>query len=170
MLRLTCLIALLIAMSSAVSAKPNIIVILTDDQAEDLTMGLLPDGSPILPNVKSLIVDQGVRFVNSFADFPLCCPYRASLLTGLAAHNHGVKENKYGWQAYRSHEPNSLPVWMQAAGYRTALFGKYVNDFGLEKGHADKASTVSAPPGWNEWFVLYGKGKESTKGDNGYLN
>ena len=171
-LRVVATIVLSVMFACAAEAKPNIVIIVTDDQAEELTMGVLPDGRPLLPKIKSLVLDQGVRFVNSFADFPLCCPYRASLLTGQASHNHGIKTNKGGWFAYRSREPNSLPVWLQAAGYKTAIFGKYINDYGksVSDGRIKRSSAPTTPPGWNEWFVFYGRGGQETEGDNGYFN
>ena len=144
------LFALMLA--GPVWAQPNIIVIMTDDQSESLPI-------EAMPNVKSLIVDQGVRFTNSFTDFPLCCPDRASLFTGLASHNHGIKANQSkgngGWRAYRPFEANSLPVWLQAAGYRTGLIGKYLNQY--------DESVV--PPGWTRWMSGVGYYGGSTNDD-----
>ena len=57
-----------------------------------------------------------------------------SFLTGVFAHNHGIKSNKAekggGWSTFRSHEANDLVVWLQTAGYKTALIGKYLNGYG----------------------------------------
>jgi arylsulfatase A-like enzyme len=113
--------------------KPNIIIILADD---------LPATIPLAryPNIQG-IQANGVEFSNSLVDFSLCAPSRASFLTGLAAHNHGIKSNRPGgWAAYKSFEANSLPVWLQAAGYETALLGKYINRY--------QPSVV--PPGWTK--------------------
>ncbi len=65
--------------------RPNIVVIMTDDMREDELA--------FMPNVQRLIEDRGVRFVNSFSPYPLCCPARASFLTGQYTHNHGVWSN-----------------------------------------------------------------------------
>src|SRR5262249_4556568 len=108
------LVILSIGFAREAAAKPNIIVVLTDDQADELTMRVLPDGRSLLPKIESLILDQGVRYVNSFTDLPLCAPSRVSLLTGQASHNHGITYNKGSWFAYQPHEPDSLPVWLQA--------------------------------------------------------
>lgn len=131
--------------------KPNIIVILTDDQQEALTLRNDPaTGLPLLPKLKSLMLDRGTRFTNSFVDFPLCCPSRVSLLTGQAAHNHGVKHNEAehggGWSFYEPQQLNSLPVWLKGADYKTAWVGKYLNEYN---------SDPSSPPGWDEWFAFY---------------
>jgi arylsulfatase A-like enzyme len=122
--------------------KPNIIIILADD---------LPATIPLAryPNIQG-IQANGVEFSNSLVDFSLCAPSRASFLTGLAAHNHGIKSNRPGgWAAYKSFEANSLPVWLQAAGYETALLGKYINRY--------QPSVV--PPGWTKWFGAKGNAK-----------
>ena len=63
----------------------NVIFILTDDQtySELATM----------PNTQLLIANQGVTFTRAYASYPLCCPSRATLLTGQYMHNHGVRGN-----------------------------------------------------------------------------
>ena len=73
------------AVAQQADARPNIVVIQTDDQTLDSLR--------FMPNVDRLLVKQGVRFDNSFASYPLCCPSRASLLTGPYAPNHGVLGN-----------------------------------------------------------------------------
>src|SRR5215831_6041984 len=79
------LLALLCSITGA-NAASNIIVILTDDQEDTGSVSHLP-------NVRAL-AEQGVTFNNSFVNFPLCAPSRSSLLTGQAAHNHGVSSNR----------------------------------------------------------------------------
>lgn len=68
------------------SKKPNIVVIMTDDQ-DDI------DSLSVMPKTKTLLQEQGIRFLNSFVDFPVCCPSRVSFLTGQYAHNHGILGN-----------------------------------------------------------------------------
>jgi arylsulfatase A-like enzyme len=132
----------LLPLSGCTQPKPNIVIILADDLPT--TISLAP-----YPNIQG-IQANGVEFSNSFVDFALCAPSRASFLTGLAAHNHGIKSNNPGgWAAYKRFEANSLPVWLQAAGYQTALLGKYINRY--------KASVV--PPGWTKWFGAEGNAK-----------
>src|SRR5262245_48347136 len=108
--------------SSSVVAKPNIIVILTDDQDDTGSMAYMP-------KTISLIAKHCVTFKNSFVNFPLCAPSRVSWLTGQAAHNHGVHSDDWkkggGWKAIKSIEDNILPVWLKTAGYTTAFIGKY---------------------------------------------
>ncbi len=71
--------------------QPNIVVIMTDDQAAaDLVH---------MPNVKKLLTDRGTSFSDAVDSFPLCCPARATFITGQYAHNHKVVGNFYphGW-------------------------------------------------------------------------
>jgi N-acetylglucosamine-6-sulfatase len=109
------------------SSSPNIVVILTDDQEDTGSM-------LYMPKVHALLAEHGVTFINSFSNLSLCCPSRVSFLTGQAAHNHGIRTNDWmrggGWQAFKEKEGNALPVWLEAAGYRTALIGKYLNGYG----------------------------------------
>jgi arylsulfatase A-like enzyme len=120
---LLCTILLSLFFVAGAKAAPNIVVILTDDQEDTGSMAYLP-------NVQALAA-QGVTFKNSFVDFSLCAPSRSSFLTGQAAHNDGIKSNKLdkggGWDTFKQNEANDLAVWLKAAGYQTALIGKYEN-------------------------------------------
>ncbi|MCK6540123.1 MAG: sulfatase [Anaerolineales bacterium] len=95
--------------------RPNFLVIVTDDQRLD-TM-------EYMPNTQSLIFDQGVTFANGFVTTPLCCPSRASILTGMYAHNHGVRENED-----KLNHTTFMEV-MRDNGYYTGLVGKYLNSW-----------------------------------------
>jgi predicted AlkP superfamily pyrophosphatase or phosphodiesterase len=65
--------------------KPNIVLVMADDmRADDLRF---------MPSLRKLVTDRGLKFRNSFSPFPLCCPSRASLLSGQYAHNHKVLNN-----------------------------------------------------------------------------
>ena len=91
---------------------PNVVVIMTDDQT---AASLGPDA----PGA-ALLADEGTRFEQAIASFPLCCPARATNLTGQYAHNHGVLHNGRPVRRLSALDhTNSLPVWLQAAGYRT---------------------------------------------------
>ena len=117
--------------------RPNIVVIMTDDQTVESIR--------VMKNVKRLLVAQGTTFDNSFASFPLCCPSRATFLTGQYAHNHGVLSNKPPYGGYYALDnENTLPVWLERAGYETILVGKYLNGYGDLDKH-------EIPPGWTEW-------------------
>ncbi|MDP9363610.1 MAG: sulfatase, partial [Chloroflexota bacterium] len=127
------------------SARPNIVLILLDD--------LDARSVEAMPNVMSLLRDQGTTFENFFVTTPLCCPSRASILRGQYAHNHGVLRNVKkgrkpgGFPTFLElgREGSTVATWLHDAGYRTALVGKYLNQYpeGAEPGHV--------PPGWDEW-------------------
>ena len=164
-------IVLLLISTIASLAAPNIVVIMTDDQDDTSSMAYMP-------KTLSLIAERGVTFKNSFVNLPLCGPSRASVLTGQAAHNHGIRANSPldagGWEAFKSKEANALPVWLQAAGYKTALVGKYLNRYGQQGLYGAwlgwfgsminiefKGPTIGnprdwVPPGWNLWYAFSG--------------
>jgi N-acetylglucosamine-6-sulfatase len=118
--------------------RPNIVMVMTDDQNVR--------SMSVLPNVRELLARQGTTFVNSFASFPLCCPSRATYLTGQYPHNHDVVGNRPpdgGYERLRQNE--TLPVWLGRSGYATAHIGKYLNGYGT-------ANPTEIPPGWQEWY------------------
>ncbi len=102
----------------------------------------------VMDNVNSLIGGQGTTFTNSFVNYSLCCPSRATFLTGDYMHNHRVLGNKYpsgGFGRFEELHGNwNLAVWLQRAGYYTAVIGKYLNEY---------ANEPPVPPGWSEWRV-----------------
>jgi arylsulfatase A-like enzyme len=112
-MRLSLAVLLVLLVSSQVAARPNIVVIMTDDQEDTGSMDYMP-------RLHALIAERGITFKNSFVNLPLCAPSRASFFTGQAAHNHGIKANNPldggGWEAFKSKEDNTLPVWLNAAG------------------------------------------------------
>lgn len=99
--------------------QPNVLVIVTDDQRYDGTMSSLP-------SVARWFGEQGAEFSNAYATTPLCCPSRASILTGRYAHNHGVYQNGREARARLDFDA-TLPAFLKERGYRTGLFGKYFN-------------------------------------------
>ncbi len=116
---------------------PNVIVIMTDDQTVESLR--------VMPNVQHLIAEQGVTFDDSLVSFSLCCPSRATFLTGQYAHNHGVLGNRPPTGGYyKLDNSNTLPVWLQQTGYYTAHVGKYLNSYGY-------FNPLEIPPGWTEW-------------------
>src|SRR5205823_5735846 len=107
------------------STRPNILFILTDDQ-DVPTMAYLP-------RVQVLLVNQGLTFSNMFVTYSVCCPSRASILTGQYPHNHDNLFNAPplgGFVKFRDQgrEASTIATWLQADGYRTALAGKYLNE------------------------------------------
>ncbi|MBI2360831.1 MAG: sulfatase [Deltaproteobacteria bacterium] len=119
--------------------RHNIVFILTDD----LEMG----GIQAMPQLKKLLVDQGTSLSNFFVTVSLCCPSRSSILRGQYVHNHGITQNTRGFQKFRDlgHESSTVAIWLKAAGYTTALMGKYLN------GYPGKGGETYVPPGWDEW-------------------
>ena len=102
----------------------------------------------VMPNVQRLLAAQGTSFTNSFASFPLCCPSRATFLTGQYAHNHTVMGNRPpqgGYEKIRPTHANTLPAWLQRAGYHTIHIGKYLNGYGSD-------DPTEVPTGWTEWY------------------
>ncbi len=125
------------AQAAPPAQRPNVLVLETDDQ----TLAEMQ----VLPNVKRLIGDQGVTFDNNFDSFSLCCPSRASFLTGQYSHNNGVRGNappQGGYQALD--KSNTLAVWLQRGGYYTVHLGKFLNGYGRQ-------NPTEIPPGWSEW-------------------
>ena len=121
--------------------RPNILVVMTDDQAAaDVAR---------MPNVRRLLAKQGTTFADAVDSFPLCCPSRATFITGQYAHNHGVAGNfhPYGWYGMKNRR-NTLPRWLQKAGYRTALVGKWLNGYGARDAHGE------VPVGFDKWRGL----------------
>jgi arylsulfatase A-like enzyme len=122
--------------------RPNIVFILTDDQRWDTIRG-------VMPIVESELLARGIEFENAFATNPLCCPSRASILTGLYAHSHGVWDNENGPQGgfIALDDSSTIATWLQDAGYHTGLVGKYLNGYDVTGG-------AYVPPGWDEWYTL----------------
>lgn len=124
------------------ATQPNIVLITTDDQTlRDLQH---------MPKTRRLVGDQGVEFSNALSPHPLCCPARAELLTGQFAQNNGVRTNlpPYGGVDALIDPGNVLPVWLQAAGYRTVFMGKYLNGYGSH-------DAADIPAGWDDWNGSY---------------
>lgn len=116
---------------------PNVVVVMTDDQPNGMLRAL--------PRTRELVGGAGVRFDNYYVSYPLCCPSRATYLTGQYAHNNGVAHNGPPLGGYqRMAEDEALPVWLREAGYVTSHIGKYPNGYGRDDPH-------NIPTGWDEW-------------------
>lgn len=125
-----------------VADGPNVITIVTDDQDE------LIFSRALMPNTFDLLDHGGTRLDNFTVVSPLCCPSRAAQLTGQYGHNNGVLANDPGYPALRDPD-NTLPTWMQNAGYRTAHVGRFLN------GYRRSASRPAEPAaGWDRWISL----------------
>ena len=128
-------------------SQPNLILILTDD----LDLGPVGYPGPIayMPQIQSLLVNQGLTFSNAFVTRSLCCPSRASILRGQYPHNHTIQSNRLpdGGEARFQElglDSSTIATWLQAAGYNTVLIGKYMNGY--------ESDPLYLPPGWNEWY------------------
>ena len=129
--------------------QPNVVVVMTDDQtAASLSM---------MPTVESELAAKGATFANNFTNWPLCCPSRSTFYTGQYAHNHGVLGNSAPDGGFtKFNDSNTLPLWLQQAGYHTIHIGKYLNGYGT--GTSDP---TYVPPGWNEWYAASGGSTQS---------
>ena len=123
-----------------VGSRPDIIVLMIDDMNADA----MPRVLDRLPTLKAQFVDNGIRFPNTFAENPLCCPARAAFLTGLTTAHHGVNNNDA-----RHLDPRvTIATALQAAGYHTMITGKYLN---LTELLEDRS-----PPGWDKVDLMSG--------------
>ena len=145
------------AARGASSLAPNIIVIMVDDlDAWSLARAV---GAGLMPNLRTGVIDRGMTFVNSFVTNSLCCPSRATFLTGQYSHNHGVLTNGGNNGGVTLLDDRStVATWLQAAGYRTGYIGKYLNGYGADDVNGDGLNDMRdaqyIPPGWNAWETL----------------
>jgi N-acetylglucosamine-6-sulfatase len=137
------LTVLALAGPAQVAERPSFVVVMTDDQTyADMAA---------MPRTRQLIGKAGARFTRSYVAYPLCCPSRATYLTGQYNHNNGVQTNtppKGGVEALDAE--HTLPVWLSEAGYRTSHIGKYLNGYGLRR-------KPNVPPGWTDWHATIDK-------------
>jgi arylsulfatase A-like enzyme len=128
------LVALAPAEAQGAPTPPNILVIVTDDQPLETL--------DVMPATQRLFVRGGRTYPNAFVTTPLCCPSRASILTGRYAHNHGIL----------TQEPQSfdvrttIPRYLKRAKYLNALAGKYLNRWG-----ASPSYMPMSPPYFDRW-------------------
>jgi N-acetylglucosamine-6-sulfatase len=148
------------AAEAAPVERPNIVVIMTDDQTLE--------SMRVMSGVKRSLAAEGTTFERAFVSNALCCPSRATLFSGQYSHNHGVIGNAPPDGGYeRLDKSNWLPVWLQRAGYRTVHIGKFLNRYGIR-------NPVEVPPGWSEWYASVDPSTYSfygyTLNENGLLN
>jgi arylsulfatase A-like enzyme len=128
--------------------QPNIVFVLTDDLSTDLL--------PYMPNVQRL-QQRGTSFSNYFVTDSLCCPSRASILTGQYPHDTGIFRNTGadgGFLAFHANglEQDTYATNLQGVGYRTALLGKYLNQYSPSRIRTALGGPY-VPPGWTDWTV-----------------
>jgi N-acetylglucosamine-6-sulfatase len=125
--------------AQAEPGRPNVVLVVVDD----LDIGPLRRYPESFPNLNGL-AQSGVSFDDAFVTDPLCCPSRATILTGRYSHNHGIWRNvppNGGWPLFEPQEEQALPVWVDAAQYATGYTGRYLNRW----------DGSQVPPGWDEW-------------------
>ncbi|MEX0755467.1 MAG: sulfatase [Actinomycetota bacterium] len=143
---LVCVLGALVLVPSVAAAaeppagqQPDVVVILTDDQRVEAY------SRRVMPVVARQIVAKGTSFSNAFVSNPLCCPSRASILTGQYSHTTNVYANggQFGGFPWFT-DTSTIATWLDDAGYRTGLVGKYLNQY--------KGPYV--PPGWDRWVAF----------------
>jgi arylsulfatase A-like enzyme len=134
--------------------RPNVVLIVVDDMRWDEATVPTALGETLpasyLPTIRSELIAQGFSARNAFVTNSLCCPSRASILTGNHSHTTGVWNNQNslgrgGFASFRPREGSTLATWFDAAGYRTGLVGKYFNGYN-EMSHV--------PAGWDRWVAF----------------
>ena len=138
----------------ASDGRPNIVLIITDDQRWDSLWAM--------PTLQSELVGKGATFINGFVVNPLCCPSRASILTGQYSHSTGIYRNRPPQGGFADFvDDSTVATWLDAEGYQNALIGKYFNGYD---------SPAYTPPGWDEWGAKLGNpyyDYELTDGEGG---
>ena len=125
--------------------RPNILVVITDDQAAENTL-------EVMRETRRRIGRQGVTFLQAHVTTPKCCPSRASFFTGRYVHNHGVISNS---RASQLPHDQTIHYLLQREGYRTGIFGKFLNSWPVE----------IDPPFFDEWAISNSAARE--KGSTG---
>ena len=123
---------------------PNIILIVADDLDSRLNT------IDYMKNLQELMVARGTTLEDFLVTNPVCCPSRTTILRGQYTHNHQVYTNTApdgGFAKFNELDDgaSTLGVWLQTAGYRTALMGKFLNGFPFPN------DRLYIPPGWSEW-------------------
>lgn len=141
---------------------PNFVVIVTDDQRWDTigrctpmidALDLDAGADACMPELQEHLTSSGVTFLKGEVTQSLCCPSRASILSGQYSTTHGVTN----LQGSLFDDSSTLATWLDSAGYRTGLFGKYLNGYG------EGVLANYIPPGWNSFHGFHGHGIEGAE-------
>ena len=125
----------------SLSARPNFVLLLTDDQ--DISLEGLSD----MPALQELLVRGGRSFPSGYTVDPICCPSRTALISGRFPHNLEEENTSVGWCGDLASTGDDNRTWINAlheAGYATGLWGKYHNE----------PPTRYTPKGYDDFFVL----------------
>ena len=133
-----------VPITRSLSKLPNVVLVLTDDQRPELL--------DRMTQVRTLLVRHGVNYTRMMVPTPACCPSRATILTGLLAHDSEVYSNGSrhgGWPTFHrvGDERRTIALALQRRGYRTALIGKYLNFYG------PRAPLGYVPTGWDRFLA-----------------
>ncbi|MEO5560065.1 MAG: sulfatase [Dokdonella sp.] len=141
------------------TTRPDIVVLMTDDLDVDTFDTALALG--LLPALQSALVEGGTRFDSSFVTDALCCPSRATFLTGQYPHNHGVLKGTFPDGSFGAlDDSHTIATTLQAAGYRTGVVGKFLNGYGYRTPrNAPECNTPDCrvhyvSPGWSDWQAM----------------
>lgn len=147
----------------------SILVVLTDDQAFDAigdpsARATFEDAMPFLASSPE---GHWVELTQAVTSTPQCCPARATVLTGQDSNHHGVENNRRA-DTFELEDPGAtetIATWLDRAGYRTGLVGKYLNGypFGLDDG-----DDLYQPPGWDTWAAFRDTATGSAEGAGYY--
>jgi N-acetylglucosamine-6-sulfatase len=133
-------LVVLLASAAPALARPNVVVLMTDDQTLE--------SMRVMTGVRSSLMLSGTTFERAVVSTALCCPSRATFFTGQYTHNHGVLGNRFPEGGYgRLDKREWLPIWLQRAGYHTIHIGKFLNRYGQD------SAPTEVPPGWSEWYA-----------------
>ena len=152
--------------NEGIAAKPNIVLIYTDDVDCETVFGQFPKQESATIQFKNLkqLARQGTRFSNFHVTTPVCGPSRACLYTGQYAHHNRCKVNDpklvyaQGFTGgFKTFDPkHELAIWLKDAGYTTAQVGKYLHsDFVPDYDNGIQWKDI-IPPGWDYFRISLG--------------
>ncbi|MGH2736240.1 MAG: sulfatase family protein [Actinomycetota bacterium] len=124
------------AQTTTTETRPNILVIVTDDQRADTL--------DVMPRTRRIFGRNGVSYSQAYASTPLCCPFRASTMTGQYAHNSGVKTQV---NSNSLRQEQTIQYYLDQAGYNTAMAGKFLNNWAVtnEPSYFDRWAMMRTP-------------------------
>jgi arylsulfatase A-like enzyme len=111
-------------MSQLAADRPNILIIVTDDHRDGVT-------ETVMPKTVRWLRKGGTEYKNAVTVTPICGPARASIMTGLHVHNHTVRTN---YRGRNLPQRKTVQRYLHDAGYRTALVGKFINQWKTDDG------------------------------------
>ena len=134
------------------SDKPNILIIYPDQMRSD-AMGCAGNNIVKTPNIDRL-AQEGMHFTEAYTSYPVCCPFRASVLTGKYAQGHGMVQNHFPLRG----DQTFLADMMKEAGYQTGYIGKWHLEGGPKPGFVPKERRFGF-----DHFIGFNRGHEYLK-------